>query len=73
MEVYIHTFMILRVQNERCFSAKRDAMLYEIAKKQQRKCTEPVCKLILSAHFIYILSPHFRLEGSATKYLLCKI
>ena len=53
-ERYSYIFVLLRVQSERLFSTKRDAMLYEISKNGTENALERSAKLIMSAHFIYV-------------------
>lgn len=55
-ERYSYIFVLLRMQNGRLFSTKRDAMLYEIAKNGRENALERCAKLIISAHFIYVFT-----------------
>ena len=51
-ERYSYIFVLLRVQNGRLFSTKRDAMLYEIAKDGGENALERCAKLTFSVRFI---------------------
>ena len=55
-ERYSYIFVLLRMQNGRLFSTKRDAMLYEIAKNGRENALERCTNLIFSAHFIYVFT-----------------
>ncbi len=51
-ERYSYIFVLLRMQSGRLFSAKRDAMLYEIAENGGENALERCAKLIFSVRFI---------------------
>ena len=53
---YSYIFVLLRMQNGRLFSTKRDAMLYEIAKNGRENGLERCAKLIFSVRFIYVFT-----------------
>ena len=55
-ERYSYIFVLLRMQNGRLFSAKRDAMLYEIAKNGGENVLERCANLIISVRFIYVFT-----------------
>ena len=51
-ERYSYIFVLLRMQNGRLFSTKRNAMLYEIAENGGENALERCAKLIFSVRFI---------------------
>ena len=51
-ERYSYIFVLLRMQNGRLFSTKRDAMLYEIAKNGAENALERCANLTFSVRFI---------------------
>ena len=51
-ERYSYIFVLLRMQNGRLFSTKRDAMLYEIAKNGGENALERCANLTFSVRFI---------------------
>jgi hypothetical protein len=55
-ERYSYILVLLRMQNGRLFSTKRDAMLYEIAKNGRENVLERCAKLIFSVRFIYVFT-----------------